>query len=77
MGLLSQFKVRFDNGKVDFADITNHLIVNHLNYDMKKFVLVPFEQYDEFYEKTHYRYNLGFNREFVSGLYEVVNKKMK
>ena len=77
VGLLSQFKVRLDNGKVDFSDITNHLIVNHLNYDMKKFVLVPFEQYDEFYEKTHYRYNLGFNREFVSGLYEVVNKKMK
>lgn len=77
VGLLSQFKIKLDNGKVDFSDITNHLIVNHINYDMKKFVLVPFEQYDEFYEKTHYRYNLGFNREFVNGLYEVVNKELK
>jgi poly-gamma-glutamate synthesis protein (capsule biosynthesis protein) len=74
VGLLSQFKVKLDNGKVDFSDITNHLIVNHLNYDMKKFTLVPYEQYDEFYEKTHYRYNHGFNKEFINGLYEVVNK---
>ena len=77
VGLLSQFKIKLDNGKVDFSDITNHLIVNHLNYDMKKFTLVPVVQYDEFYEKTHYRYNLGFNREFVNGLYEVVNKELK
>lgn len=77
VGLLSQFKVSLDNGKVEISDLTNHLIVNHINYDMKKFVLVPFEQYDEFYEKTHYRYNLGFNREFVNGLYEVVNKELK
>ena len=77
VGLLSQFKIRVDDGKVEFSDISNHLIVNHLNYDMKKFVLVPFEQYDEFYEKSHYRYNLGFNREFVNGLYEVVNKNLK
>ena len=77
VGLLSQFKVRLDNGKVEFSDLTNHLIVNHLNYDMKKFALVPFEQYDEFYEKTHLRYNLGFSKEFVNGLYEVVNKDLK
>ncbi len=77
VGLLSQFKIKLDNGKVEISDLTNHLIVNHINYDMKKFVLVPFEQYDEFYEKTHYRYNLGFNREFVNGLYEVVNKELK
>ncbi|MBR5984240.1 MAG: CapA family protein [Bacteroidales bacterium] len=76
VGLLSQFKVRLDNGKVEFSDLTNHLIVNHLNYDMKKFALVPSEQYDEFYEKTHLRYNLGFSREFINGLYEVVNKNL-
>ena len=77
VGLLSQFKVRFDNGKVEFSDLTNHLIVNHLNYDMRKFTLVPFEQYDEFYEKTHFRYNLGFNRDFINGLYDVVYKEIK
>ena len=77
VGLLSQFNVRLDNGKVEFSDLTNHLIVNHLNYDMKKFALVPLEQYDEFYEKTHLRYNLGFNRDFINGLHEVVNKNLK
>lgn len=77
VGLLSQFKVKLDNGKVEFSDLTNHLIVNHLNYDMKKFILVPFEQYDEFYEKTHLRYNLGFNKGFINGLYNVVNKEIK
>lgn len=76
VGLLSQFKVKLDNDKVEFSDITNHLIINHLNYDMKKFALVPFEQYDEFYEKTHLRYNLGFNRDFINGLYDVVNKNL-
>ena len=77
VGILSQFKVKLDNGKVDFSEIANHLIVNHLNYDMKKFALVPFEQYDEFYEKTHYRYNLGFNKDFINGLYDVVNRDLK
>jgi len=76
VGLLSQFKVKIDNSKVEISDLTNHLIVNHLNYDMKKFTLVPFEQYDEFYEKTHFRYNLGFNKGFINGLYDVVNKKI-
>lgn len=77
IGLLSQFKVSITDNGVEFGDLTNHLIVNHLNYDMKKFTLVPFEQYDEFYEKTHYRYNLGFNRKFINGLYDVVNKELK
>ncbi|MBO7134306.1 MAG: CapA family protein [Bacteroidales bacterium] len=76
VGLLSQFKVRLDNSKVEISDLTNNLIVNHLNYDMKTFALVPFEQYDEFYEKTHLRYNLGFNRDFINGLYDVVNKNI-
>ncbi|MBO7481597.1 MAG: CapA family protein [Bacteroidales bacterium] len=77
VGLLSQFKVKLNKGKVEISDLTNHLIVNHINYDMKKFTLVPFDQYDEFYEKTHLRYNLGFNRDFINGLYDVVNKKIK
>lgn len=77
VGLLSQFNVKLNNGKLEFADISNNLIVNHLNYDMKKFALVPFEQYDEFYEKTHFRYSLGFNREFIKGLYDVVNKNLQ
>ena len=77
VGLLSQFNVRLDNGKVEISDLSNHLIVNHINYDMKKFALVPLEQYDEFYEKTHLRYNLGFNRDFIYGLHEVVNKNLK
>lgn len=74
VGLLSQFKVSITDNGIEFKDLTNHLIVNHLNYDMKTFALVPFEQYDEFYEKTHLRYNLGFNRDFIKGLYDVVNK---
>ena len=77
VGLLSQFKVSLTTNGVEFSGLTNHLIVNHLNYDMKKFALVPFEQYDEFYEKTHLRYNLGFNRDFINGLYDVVNKEIK
>ena len=77
VGLLSQFKLSLTDNGVEFSNLTNHLIVNHLNYDMKRFALVPFEQYDEFYEKTHLRYNLGFNKNFVNGLYEVVNKEIK
>ena len=76
VGLLSQFKVSLTDNSVEISDITNHLIVNHLNYDMKKFALVPFEQYDEFYEKTHLRYKLGFNRDFIKGLYGVVDKNL-
>lgn len=74
VGLLSQFTVKLSDNGIEFNDINNHLIVNHLNYDMKKFILVPFEQYDDFYEKTHNRYNLGFCKEFINGLYEVVNQ---
>jgi len=77
VGLLSQFKVSLNDNEIEFKDLNNHLIVNHLNYDMKKFALIPFDQYDEFYEKTHFRYNLGFNRNFINGLYDVVNKEIK
>ena len=35
-------------------------------------VLVPFKDYNEKYEKNHFRYSKGFTKEFINNMYSKV-----
>lgn len=78
-GLLSKVNLSFDEeNKIDFKNIKTEVIVNYFDKDMKNFTLIPFSEYNETYEKSHYRYDLGLNREFISNTFEtVVNEKYR
>lgn len=78
-GLLSKIKLSLDkNNKIEFKSIKAEPIINYFDKNMKNFTLVPFDEYDESYEKSHYRYDLGLTKEFIKSTFNnVVNEKYR
>lgn len=75
VGLLSTLEVVIENNKVNFQNIDTELIVNYFDSNMRDFKLVPFENYDDKYEKNHYRYAKGLTKDFIMSMYEKVIEK--
>ena len=78
-GLLSTLDVILDeNNKVDLENIKTNIIVNYFDKNMRNFKLMPFNDYNDTYEKTHYRYSYGLTREFIKKTYEeVINSEFR
>lgn len=72
MGLLSTLNVVKEEDRVYIKDIDTEPIINYYDNDMRNFMLVPFDQYDDALEKSHYRYKYNFNRHFIKEAYERV-----
>lgn len=66
IGLLSQFTIEYDNDIVDFKDIKTLPIINYFDADLNNFELIPFNEYEDSYETSHNRYNLGLNKNFIT-----------
>lgn len=72
-GLLSTLNVLMDENKnIRFDDIKTEIIVNYFDKNMNNWLLVPFKDYNESYEISHYRYDLGLTREFIDNTYKSV-----
>jgi len=71
-GLLSTLNVIKDDNKVIVEDVNTEIIVNYFDKKMNNFKLIPFKEYNDSYEKTHYRYEKGLNKEFISNMYKSV-----
>ena len=75
VGLLSTLNINKYNGTISFDNVETELIINYFDKNMTNFELVPFKDYNEEYEKSHYRYNKGLNKEFINDIYKnVINK---
>lgn len=72
VGLLATLDVVMDNNKVNFENIATELTINYFDKDMRNFKLIPYKDYSEKYEKSHYRYNKGLTKKFISNIYEEV-----
>lgn len=72
LGLLSNIELEIVDNKVVFNKIGTDLIVNYFNADMSDFLLVPYQDYNEEYERTHLRYSLGLTKDFITSTYETV-----
>lgn len=69
-GLIGKVKLRIDKNKtVNFKNIKTEVVVNYFDKDMSNFKLIPLKDYNDSYEKSHYRYNLGLNKEFINKTY--------
>lgn len=76
IGLLSKFTIEYDTKGIDFTNIKTTPIVNYFDANMNNFELIPFDEYDDTYESTHNRYNLGLNKTFIKEKFnEVIDKK--
>ena len=72
IGLLSNLVVTKENNHITIDNITTEPIINYYDKNLRNFTLVPYSLYDEEYETTHYRYNLGLSKEFITNTYEAV-----
>ena len=72
IGLLSSLVVTKENNHITIDNITTEPIINYYDKNLRNFTLVPYSLYDEEYETTHYRYNLGLSKEFITNTYEAV-----
>lgn len=75
IGLMSKLKVTKDHGKIEIGSIETEPIINYYDNNLRNFMLIPFNEYDETYEKTHYMYETGFNKEFIESTYSKVIPK--
>lgn len=74
VGMLSTLNVIKNDNNISFSDVNTELIINYFNKNMRNFELIPFSEYDEKYEKSHYRYDKGLNKKFINDIYDdVVN----
>lgn len=66
-GLLSKISLKINkDNNIEFNNIKTEPIINYFNKDMRNFELIPLSEYNETYEKSHYRYNLGLSKDFIN-----------
>lgn len=75
-GLMSQLEVSLDdNDKLIINNITTEPIINYYDSNERNFMLIPYNNYEEIYETSHFRYKYGFDKEFVYDTYLNVIKE--
>lgn len=72
VGLLSNLNVIKEDDVITFDNIETELMINYFDNKMRNFKIIPYSEYNDDYEKTHYRYNKGLNKEFISNINETV-----
>lgn len=78
VGMMGKLDVVIDENGVKFENIDTEMIINYFDDDSRNFELVPFNQYDEDYEKSHQRYDLGLTKEWIENTFkEVVDEKYR
>ena len=58
-----------DNNKVKYNKISTEPIVNYFNTSNRDYKMIPLSEYNETYEKSHYLYNQGLNKNYINNLY--------
>ena len=78
VGLLSTLTITKNNKDITIKNVKTEPIVNYFDKDMKNFELIPFKDYNEDYEKKHYRYSYGLTNKFIKDMYEsVIDEKYR
>jgi len=72
IGLLSTLEVDKDKNGIYIKNVKAKPVINYYDTNMRNFQLVPFSEYDEDLEKSHYRYKYNFNRSFIEEAYNRV-----
>lgn len=73
MALLANLDIEVDeNNKVNIKTIKTEPIINYFDSNERNYTMVPLSEYTEEYEKSHYRYNSGFNKDFINKTYNKV-----
>ena len=71
-GLLSKVSVNKVDGVVSIDNIRTEPIVDYYDTNLRNFILIPFSEYSNDYEVSHYLYSNNFNSNFIKNTYESV-----
>jgi poly-gamma-glutamate synthesis protein (capsule biosynthesis protein) len=78
VGMISKLQIIKEEDKIKIDNIKTELVVNYFDKDMNNFIIVPFKDYNEEYEKSHLRYSKGLTREFINNMYnKVIDKEYR
>ena len=78
VGMISKLQIIKEEDKIKIDNIKTELAVNYFDKDMNNFIIVPFKDYNEEYEKSHLRYSKGLTREFINNMYnKVIDKEYR
>ena len=78
VGVISKLQIIKEEDKIKIDNIKTELVVNYFDKDMNNFIIVPFKDYNEEYEKSHLRYSKGLTREFINNMYnKVIDKEYR
>lgn len=72
LGLLSRLTVSLEEDKLTIEDVKTDPIIDYYDTNLRNFILIPFNEYTEEQEKTHYLYKNNFNNNFIQNTYQTV-----
>ena len=72
LGLLSKIDIKMEQEKMTISNIKTEPIINYYNQNLRNFTLIPYNEYTEEQEKSHYLYNNNFNKKFIETTYNTV-----
>lgn len=72
LGLVSKLNVTLEDGKIEITDIKTEPIIDYYDKNLRNFTLIPYSEYTEEQEKSHYLYNNNFNKNFIETTYNKV-----
>ena len=72
LGLISKLNVTLEDGKIEIENIKTEPIIDYYDKNLRNFMLIPYSEYTEEQEKSHYLYNNNFNKNFIETTYNKV-----
>ena len=79
IGLIANLDIELDdNKKVMINNIKTEPIINYFDNNEEHYELIPLSDYSDQYEKNHYRYSKGLNKEFINNTYNrLINEQFR
>ena len=79
IGLIANLDIELnDNKKVMIENIKTEPVINYFDNNEEHYELIPLSDYSDQYEKNHYRYNKGLNKEFINNTYNrLINEQFR
>lgn len=72
LGLISKLDITLEDGKISIENIKTEPIIDYYDKNLRNFTLIPYNEYTEEQEKSHYLYNSNFNKNFIETTYNQV-----
>lgn len=70
VSMMVTLDIKKDNDQLSIENIQYIPIINYYDKKLKNFKLIPYDQYTQELEKTHYHYKNGFTKDWIQKTYQ-------